>query len=510
MSEKGKIVRNTFFLYVRMLLIMGVSLYTSRVILRVLGIDDFGIYNVVGGIVTMFTFLNGSLSAATSRYITFELGRGREGRANEVFNVALLIHLALSFIIVLLSETVGLWFFYEKMNIPPERLHAAFIVYQISVVTTFVSVTQVPYNAMIIAHENMSVYAYVGIFEAFGKLGIALILAHSPIDRLVFYALLLCALQVSVMVFYRLYCGRHFKETSLKLYRDKTLYKEMFSYAGSDLIGQLSIMAQGQGLNLLLNVFFGPAVNAARAIAYQVQGIVTQFSNNFMTAVKPQIIKRYADGRPDDMMKLVRTSSKFSYYLMWLIVLPVMLESDYLLKLWLGEYPEYTVQFLRLVLLLCLIQTLKSPRTTAYHATGHIRRVNLIVGTILCCALPLGYVFLKSGFRAESVFWAAIISMLVSELVSVLILKRYVRYSAVSYVLDVHVRCAVVSAVSVIIPLLYMSYAGESGAWRLVMTCAVTALSSLLTIWTIGLDTEMRGRVKEFIKNRFGTHGRKI
>lgn len=508
MADNKRIARNTLFLYVRMFLIMGVSLYTSRVILRALGVDDFGIYNVVGGIVTMFTFLNGSLSAATSRYLTFELGRGSGNRANEVFNVALLIHILMSVIIVILSETVGLWFFHEKMTIPADRLQAAFIVYQISIVTCFFSVTQVPYNAMIIAQENMSIYAYVGIVEAFCKLGIALVIARAPMDRLVFYALLLCLLQISLMLFYRICCGRRFEECRLKLYRDKALYKEMFAYAGSDMIGQLSVMAQGQGLNLLLNVFFSPVVNAARAIAYQVQGIVTQFSSNFMTAVRPQIIKQYAEGRVDEMMGLVKASSKFSYYLMWLIIFPIILEADYLLTLWLGEFPEHTVSFLKLVLLLCLIQTLKSPRTTAYHATGHIRRVNLIVGTILCCALPLAYVFLKLGWRPESVFWAAIISMTVSELASVFVLKRYVRYSAGRYLLDVHLRCAAVSVVSAVLPLIYMKYTMETGFVRLLLTCTFTSVSSLLTIWTIGLDRRMRIKVVEFIKDWFKAHGR--
>lgn len=509
MADNKRIAKNTLFLYVRMLLIMGVSLYTSRVILHALGVDDFGIYNVVGGIVTMFTFLNGSLSAATSRYLTFELGRGEDGRANEVFNTALLIHLAIAVVIILLSETVGLWFFHEKMSIPPDRLRAALLVYQISIVTCFFSVTQVPYTALIIARENMSIYAYVGIVEAFCKLGIALLLSRSPMDRLVFYALLLCVLQIALMIFYRIYCSCNFAECRLKLYKDKALYKEMFAYAGSDMIGQLSVMAQGQGLNLLLNVFFGPVVNAARAIAYQVQGIVTQFSSNFMTAVKPQIIKQYAEGKVDDMMNLVRQSSRYSYYLMWLIVLPLILEAEYLLSLWLGEYPDHTVSFLNLILILCLIQTLKSPRTTAYHATGNIRRVNFIVGTILCCALPLGYMFLKLGWEPESVFWAAIISMIVSEVASVFVLKRYVDYKIGHYLMDVHMRCLAVSLVSAVIPLIYMKFTIGPCFMRLVITCIVTSVSSLVSIWLIGLDKRTRNKVSAFISDKISRYGKR-
>ena len=296
MADNKRIAKNTVFLYVRMLLVMGATLYTSRIVLNVLGAEDYGLYNVVGGLVTMFTFLNGSLGSATSRYITFELGRRDYERVNRVFNVALLIHIALAVLIIILAETIGLWFFYEKMTIPEERMSAAFWVYQISILTCFFSLTQVPYNAMIIANENMRIYAWVGIVEAVFKLAIAFILPFAPFDTLVYYALLLCVVQISIMLFYRIYCGRNFKESKIILYKDKTLYKEMFSYAGSDLIGNLSVLAQGQGLNILLNMFFGPVVNAARGIAYQVQGAVTQFSNNFMTAVRPQIIKSYAEG----------------------------------------------------------------------------------------------------------------------------------------------------------------------------------------------------------------------
>lgn len=300
---------------------MGTTLYTSRVVLRVLGEVDYGLYNVVGGLVTMFTFLNGSLGAATSRYITFELGKKNSDGVNRVFNVALVIHVMLALLIIALAETVGLWFFYEKMTIPDSRMDAAFWVYQISIVTCFFSLTQVPYNAMIIAHEDMRVYAWVGIAEAAFKLAVAFVIMASPFDVLVYYALLLCAVQVIIMLFYRFYCNRHFKESRIRLYRDKALYKEMFSFGGADLIGNLSVLAQGQGLNLLLNMFFGPAVNAARGIAYQVQGAVTQFGNNFMTAVKPQIIKSYAEGDVEGMMRLVKDSSCFSFYLMWLICL---------------------------------------------------------------------------------------------------------------------------------------------------------------------------------------------
>lgn len=480
------------FLYFRMMLIMGVTLYTSRIILKNLGVEDYGIYNVVGGIVVMFTTLSGSLGSATSRYITFELGRKDYKRLNQVFNVALLIHIAIAIIVIALAETIGLWFFYEKMVIPAERLDAAFWVYQISIFTCFFTLTQVPYSATIIAHENMQIYAWVGIAEVVCKLIIVYLLVISPFDKLIYYAILQCLIQIGIIFFYRAYCAKKYKECTILIYKDKKLYREMFGYAGADLIGAISCLAQGQGLNLLLNVFFGPVVNAARAIAYQVQGAVTQFSNNFMTAVRPQIIKSYAEGQIEEMMKLVNNSSCFSFYLMWIISLPIMLETDYILSLWLGEYPEHTVVFLNLILVLCLIQTLKTPRTTVYHATGHIKLTNLVVGSILCAAFPLAYLFLKMGMGPESVFWAANISMAVSEIVSVFILKRYISYSISSYLMNVHGRCTFVAVVSFILPYLFFDKFMEPSFMRLIVTCLFTTISVGLTVLTIGMDKDMR------------------
>lgn len=504
MSDNKRIAKNTMFLYFRMMLVMLVNLYTSRIVLQNLGVEDYGIYNVVGGIVTMFTFLNGSLGAATSRYITFELGRKNFQRLNHVFNVALIIHICISVIIVLLAETIGLWFFYEKMTIPADRLDAALWVYQISIITCFVSLTQVPYNATIIAHEDMKIYAWVGIGEVLGKLVIVYLLMVSPIDRLIFYALLLCILQVSIMLFYRIFCNRNYNESKIRLCRDKSLYKEMFGYAGSDLIGNISVLAQGQGLNILLNMFFGPVVNAARGIAYQVQGAVTQFSNNFMAAVKPQIIKLYAENKVDEMMKLVHKSSCFSYYLMWIITFPIFLESDYILTLWLGKYPDHTVNFLRLILILCLIQTLKTPRTTVFHATGHIKWTNIIVGSILCVAFPLAYLFLKLGCSPESVFLTSNITMVVSEIASIVVLKRYVRFSARGYLMSVHVRCLIVTVVSFLVPYLIYKNIFEESFFRLIVTAFITTVFSAITIWFIGLDKESKASLKKIIKSKLG------
>lgn len=486
-----------------MFLIMGVSLYTSRIILKALGEENFGLYNVVGGIVMMFTFLNGALAGATSRFITYEIGRKNEVQLHKVFNVSLVTHIIIALIIVLLAETIGLWFFYNKMVIPAERFYAAFWVYQISIASCVFTITQVPYSATIIAHERMNIYAYVGIVEVILKLAVAYMVMVSTYDKLIVYAFLLFAVQVMIMLYYRVYCNKNFSECKWMFVREKSMYKNMFIYAGSDMIGNLSVLAQGQGLNILLNMFFGPSVNAARGIAYQVQGAVTQFSNNFMTAVKPQIIKQYAAGKYKEMMQLVVQSSCFSYYLMLLIVMPICLEANYILTLWLGDYPEYSVSFLRLVLVLCMIQTLKTPRTTLFHATGKILLPNIVVGTLLCLALPIAYIVLKMGGDPNSVFWTAIFTMLSSEIAGIIIMKHLVRCSVREYVFKVHIRCFLVTIVAIIIPLFLYEKVELLAFKKLLTTCFLTTVSVLATSYIVGLDKAMKCKINSLIKSKF-------
>lgn len=501
-ADNKRIAKNTVFLYFRMLLIMGVSLYTSRIVLGILGAEDFGLYNVVGGIVVMFSFLNGALSAATSRFITIELGRNDYEQLKKVFNVAFLAHIVIALIVVVLAETIGLWFFYNKMTIPDSRMPAAFVVYQISIITSFFTLTQVPYNAVIVAHEDMGIYAYIGIVDAVMRLLIVFALALSPIDKLVFYALLLCLLSISILCYYRFYCIRKYAECRLKIYKDVALCKKMIKFASSDLIGNASVLAQGHGLNLLLNVFFGPTVNAARAIAYQVQGATSQFSGNFMTAVRPQIIKLYASGSVKEMMSLVEGSSCFAFYLMWIICLPLILERNYILTLWLGSFPEHTSNFIVLVLLICMLNTLKFPRTAVFHATGHILRTNICVGLILCSVFPIAYVLLKLGNNPESVFFAAIFTVLFSEFASVKILKRYINYSAIKYLLHVHLRCFVVLVLSSILPFyVYDSYMEESFG-RLLLTCVITSISICTVSCSVGMSRQMRNKMLNVIRGR--------
>ena len=494
-ENNRRIAKNSLFLYVRMFIVMCIQLYTSRIILQTLGVVDFGIYGVVGGVVTMFTFLNGALASATSRYFTFELGKENFEKLRKIFSVSVQNHILMAVIIVLLSETIGLWFLHEKMEIPTGRMNAALWVFHLSVLTTLFSITQIPYTAAIIAHEKMGIYAYMGLLEAALKLAVAYAITVSPIDKLVFYAIVLFFIQILIMLFYRVYCTRLYKECRFKFYKDYPLCKEMLIYASYDLIGNVSVLAQGQGLNIVLNMFVGPVANAARAIAYQVQGAATQFSNNFMTAVRPQIIKYYAQGNTEDMMKLVRQGSIFCYALMLMIVLPLSLEAKYILTLWLGNYPDYTVSFTILVLINTLLNSFRSPRITVFHASGHIKLSNIVTGCILCMALPIGYFLMRAGYNPNSVFYGMLATTLIADISNLLILKKYVKYSIKQFLLQVHAKCLLLT-LCVLLSVISVHSVLESGFIRLCATTVTSVFVTIILVWLFILPQNIREKIK--------------
>lgn len=504
-DNNKRIAKNTSLLYVRMAVVMCVQLYTSRVILNALGASDYGIYGVVGGLVVLFSSLNGSLGSSTSRFFTVELGRNDYVQLKKVFSTAVAIHLTMALIVLVLAETIGLWFLSEKMVIPDDRMTAAFVVFQLSVVSSLISVTQVPYNAAIIAHEHMNVYAYVGLFEAFGMLAVAFLIKVVPFDRLIWYALLIFIIRIIVMTFYRWYCLHHFEESHFTLQRDKKLYKGMLSYALFDSVGNLSVMAQGQGLNMVLNVFHGPVVNAARTIAYSIQGAVIQFANNFLTAVNPQIIKYYAQGQVEEMMLLVRRSSIGAFLVLYMIMLPLSLEIHYVLSLWLGNYPAYTASFAVIVLLNELLNAFRRPRITIFHATGHIKLSNVVTGTILCLALPLGYVLMKLGYSPNAVFYGMLATTLMAEVSNLLILKRYIDYSIRGFLLTVHCKVLFIAILVSVLPV-FCHYIMPESFVRLTVVSLASVVSVALCIWIVVLDKQSRVKVHNAVSNKLCKH----
>lgn len=500
-ENNKRIAKNTSLLYIRMIVVMCIQLYTSRVILNALGISDYGLYNVIGGLVVMFSSLNMSLGSSTSRFFTVELAKDDTSALNKVFSTAMAIHITMAFIVFILAETIGLWFFYEKMVIPPDRISASMWVFQLSVVSSMFSITQVPYNAAIIAHERMNIIAYVGIGEAISKLLIAYLISFSPIDKLIIYAILIFMVQLTVMMTYRFYCIKHFRETNFNFQRDGSLYKSMLSYSLYDTVGCMAVMAQGQGLNMVLNVFCGTVVNAARAISYQIQAAVSQFASNFMAAVNPQIIKYYTQGNMKDMMQLVRRASIFSFAVLYMIILPVSLEIDYLLEIWLGEYPPYTTSFVVIILINELLNAFRRPRITIFHASGHIKLSNIITGGILFLALPLGYILMKLGYPPTFVFWGMLFTTILADFTNMILLKRYIDYSVIDFWKNVHLRCLFIIASVSFVPILIHN-AFDYSFLRLGLVSLSSLISSIFIIWHFVMDENERNKIILLLKNK--------
>ena len=367
-TTNKRIAKNTIILYVRMLFLMCVSLYTSRVVLSALGVEDFGIYNVVGSIVSMFTILSGSLTSAISRFLTFELGRNNSVQLNRVFCTSIIIQVILAIIIIIAIETVGIWFVNNKMQIPANRINAALWVMHLSVLTFCINLISVPYNALIIAHERMSAFAYISIVEAVLKLSIAFLITISLLDKLIFYAILMAFVSVILRLIYGIYSRRNFEEAHFHFIFEKKLLKDMFGFAGWNFIGASSVVIRDQGGNIILNMFCGPVVNAARGVALQVNAATQQFVTNFQTAFNPQITKSFAAGDREYMHSLIMRGARFSFYLLLFLSLPLLLETQYILRIWLKVVPEHATNFTRLMLLFTMSESLAQPIVTGMLA----------------------------------------------------------------------------------------------------------------------------------------------
>lgn len=430
MTANARIAKNTLALYFRQILIMLVSLYTVRVVLSVLGAEDYGIYNVVAGIVTMFGFLSGAMATASQRFFSFELGKGNKHELSKIFCVTVTIYAFLSVIIVVLAETAGLYFVNTKLVIPSERVIAAKWIYQCAVVSFIFTLMTTPYLSSIIAHENMNVYAYVSIVEALLKLAVVFLLRVILIDKLILYAILLLCVSVINTGLYRLYSRKHYEECRFKFLFDKKKFCEIFNYVGWNLFGSAVGVFKNQIVNILLNQFFGAAVNAARAIASQISTAVTSFSQNFSTAIRPQIIKTYASEQKNECLLLTFRGCKMTFFLMYIFVLPLVLEMPFILNLWLKNPPEHAVIFTRLVLIDALIDCVSYPIMALAQATGKIKLYQGVVGGILLLNFPASYAALSLGFPAWSVAAAAIVITFIAFIVRLFIVRKLTEFSA--------------------------------------------------------------------------------
>lgn len=501
-QNNKRIAKNTLLLYFRMLLIMAVSLYTSRVVLDALGVEDYGTYNVVGGVVAMFGFITGPMSGATQRYITFSLGEGNIKELNKVFCSCINIYMIASLLLIITCEVLGVWFLYNKMQIPLESLDTAFWVLQCSLLTTIIMLMTVPYNADIIAHEKMSAFAYFSILEVILKLSIVFIIQLVETNRLILYAILIAGIQISICLCYIIYCRKHFEETKYKWYWNTQLVKEIASFAGWSLYGNLASVGFTQGLNILLNMFFGTVVNAARGIAVQVQSTVCSFSSNIQTAINPQITKSFASGNIEYMHILINKSSRLSFFMIYTLSLPILLETPYILSIWLVNVPEYTVTFIRLILFSTWIATLANPLIVSMLATGKIKRYQQIVGTILLTIVPISYLFLKNGFPPYVVYLVTIFIELIAHTARIIMLKKMINLSISNYIKDIITKIILVIVLSTPIPLLTSIYLQQSFI-NFIVVSGLSIMFTMTAIYKVGLMKGEKEYIKQKIAKRF-------
>lgn len=502
-ANTKRIAKNTLLLYVRMLLLMLVSLYTSRVVLDTLGVTDFGIYNVVGGIVAMLGFLSGSMANAVQRYLSFELGKNNTEGVGRVFSTSLLAHTAIAIFVLIFMEIFGVWYLEHHLNLPEDRLNAAHWVLQCSIITTIFTIMQVPYNAIIIAKEKMGIYAYISIIEAFLKLLVAYLLVLGDFDRLKFYAVLMMGVTISILMIYRIYCIRTFTEARFRFIRDWKLLKELISFSGWNMLGELAWVFTGQGVNIILNSFMGPAVNAARAIAEQVNGTINRFVQNFQTAVNPQLIKTYAADQLEQMKSLLFRGTRFSFYLLFALSLPLILCMDFVLSVWLKEVPEYTVEFCQLILISSLVGSVSNLLSQVARASGNISKYQIVVSSLLFLNFPLSFLVLKLGYSPVATLYVHISIQVVLIFARLKLTAWMIHMSITDFIKNALARIVFVSLLSVLPAILLKAYLPNNlwGTLSLGLFClAIVCINS----YFVGMDLGERNYINKTIKNFVG------
>lgn len=496
MSNNKRIAKNTLFLYFRMILVMGVSLYTSRIVLKELGISDYGIYSLVGGFIAMFRFLDASMSAAAQRYLSFDIGENDEKRLAKTFSALLTITIGIAILVLILAETFGLWYINYKMIYPPGRFLAVNVVFQLSVVATLIGIIQVPYNALLIARERMNVYAYVSIAEASLKLIAVLLLMYWGTDKLVAYAILVLTTTIIIQALYQGYCRIHYKESKYKFEKDKTYYKELVSYSGWNLFGSLSTVAKREGNNVVLNLFFGTLINAAYGIMNVVVTSINSFVTNFQIASNPQIIKLYASGDYKDMQQLVNQTAKFSFYLSLLFMAPAFTNIDYILHLWLVNPPAYSSIFIRLALIFTLIDTISGPLMTGITATGKIKVYQIMIGFLNILNLPLSYFSLKYKIfdKPETVLWIWIAISILSLFFRLYFFRILLngKYEIKSFYIKVLLRISIVCLFSVIAGYYISRYLFVDSIGSFVVQTCIYCFLIMLFIVFLGIEKNER------------------
>ena len=500
-TSNKRIAKNTLYLYLRMLMVMLVSLFTVRVVLNALGAEDYGINNVVGGFVTMFAFLTSTLNSASLRFFAYNIGKNNQEKLSQYFTMSFWCFVIMAAITFVLAETIGLWFVSNMLTIPTDRMSAAFWVYQFSILTFVLKIITIPYSSIVIAHERMNMYAVLGVIECFLKLGVAYLIFISPFDKLKTYTILMFFFGASVDSYYFIYGLKNFPECRIRRFWDKRIFKEITNYSSWTLFGTLSGVFRGQGINILLNIFFNPVVNAARAIAFQINSHINGFVMNFYKAVQPQITKSYGAADLESMHSLVLRSSRLCFYLILILSMPVLLETDYILTIWLKNIPEYTVLFTRLVILTAIVDSTAYPLQTSISATGKIKKFQIITGGLLLLNLPIAWIFLHLGYPPQVTMYIAIAISIIAQITRIGFAKKYTNLDVSKYIREVVLVIGLVTLLAYILPVVTHFYMRE-GLIRFFVVGIISVLSCVIVVFTVGLNNQERVYLKGIIKNK--------
>jgi len=505
-ANNNRIAKNTFFLYVRMFFVLVVSLYTSRVVLHTLGVSDFGVYSVVGGFVSLFGFLNSTLSSSMSRFFNYEGGQRGEKGVRDVYTAGFWIHVLLAVVVLLLLETFGLWYINNVMVLPNDRIRAANIIFQYSIISMTVVILEIPYASAIMSYERMDFYAFVSIMDVALKFLIVLALPVIPFDKLISYASLTLIITIVDFLLYLIYSKRKFPALKLENKVNMLLFKSFLSFSGWNLLGTFAFMLKGQGLNMILNVFFGTVINAARGVAFQINGAIAGFSSNIAISFRPQIVDAYSKRENDRVLKMFFSESRICYCLILIMIVPVIIEIDYILKLWLGDaVPEYANTFAIFVLIDMLICTLNTPITQVTFSTGAIKTYQIVSSAINLLLLPVCWLFLRMGFEASSVFVITIVFSIINQAGCLFCMRKVFSYSMHKYISNVIMPLVMITIILPVCPFLLSKYM-DSSFFRLGLICAVDIIFAALLMWLVVLKKGEKQIVLSFVQRNFLEH----
>lgn len=506
MSSTKNIAKNSLFLYLRMFLNMGVGLFTAGIVLNTLGITDYGIYNIVGGFVSMFGFLNSSMASATRRFLSFDIGKNDQEQLRKTFSTTVTIHIVIALLIVLALETFGLWYINHKLNVPADRLDAVNIVFQFSVFSAFFGIIQVPYNALITAHERFNIYTYISFLELAFKLVILYLLIHIQHDKLILYAVMLFVSSFIIRMIYRIYCRRNFPESHYRFYYDKNYFKTLIAFTGWNLFGEIASLARGQGNNLLLNIFFGTVMNAAYGVTTMIQGVVTNFVSNFQVAVNPQIIKSFSSGNKERSFKLMFQSSKFSFGLMLMMIAPILGSLKFILDMWLKNYPQQSLLFIKLVLCTILIDTLSNPLMMGLQATGNIKLYQAVVGTLVFLNLPISYLLIRITHQPQMVFITALILAFVALWFRLYFLKKNMNFPVNLFVREVLFK-VIILAIAILAIWFGVNELYVDNQWILFFVkSGILFFSAGFLAYLILFNATEKGNIKRMVMKKFNKY----